>query len=690
MPFLPAQLPARKVIVIALIAGAYFLAGTIGLRFASVHVSASPVWAPAGMAIALLLLFGTSNWPAIFVGAFLVNLATVGLPLMAASIAVGNTLEALLGAWLLQRFAHGVYAFESPPDILKSAFLAGFLSPMVSATVGVTSLMVAQNVLPEEFVVIWLTWWMGDATGILIVTPAILLWAQHPCIEWKRRQRLELGLLLLVLVVTCAIIFGPLMNTGHKYPLQFLLVPILIWAAFRFGPRETATLTVLMAGWATFGTVNGRGPFASESANEALLLGQAFLAVNSIMPLALAAAVQEGKDAEARFLDTAERLVTKRTQELLHTQARLRTMAQTLTLTEQRERKRMAGELHDYLAQLLVLGKMKLSNVHAQIHNLGGPAATLFQEIDNTFSKALEYTRTLMAELSPPVLHELGLPTALQWLADQMKKDRLTVEVRLGTSHLPLPESQALLLFHSVRELLLNVAKHAGTHYALLTLDVEDHVLRIGVEDRGKGFNTNRLEPTQPGHQFGLFSVKERMEELGGWLRVESAPGQGTTVTLGLPFMSDVCAPETPEDETQVSMPVAKAAGVRRVLLVDDHAMVRQGLRAILDHYPDLLIVGEAADGREAVSIATKRAPDVIIMDINMPRMDGIEATKRIKQEHPGTVIIAVSVNDTPHLRDSMQKAGASAFVSKEEAGERLYETIISTAPTRTDEPSAT
>src|SRR5690242_12930377 len=135
------------------------------------------------------------------------------------------------------------------------------------------------------------------------------------------------------------------------------------------------------------------------------------------MALALAGAVQQSKDAEARFLDTAERLVHKRTQELLHTQARMRTMAQTLTLTEQRERKRMASELHDYLAQLLVLGKMKLSNIHGQI---GGPAAALFHEIDQTFSKALDYTRTLIAELSPPVLHELGLPAALQWLADQM------------------------------------------------------------------------------------------------------------------------------------------------------------------------------------------------------------------------------------------------------------------------------
>ena len=690
MPFLTYSHPAGKLIALVLITCAYFLAGKIGLGFASVHVSASPVWVPAGMAVALLLMFGTSIWPAILAGAFLVNVTTTGGVLTSASIAVGNTLEGILAAWLLQKFAHGVHAFESPPDILKSALLAGLLSPIVSATIGVTSLVLGQNALLDEYPIIWLTWWLGDGTGMLIVTPAILLWAKHPRIEWNSRERVELGLLFLVLLVTCEVIFGPLINTTHKYPLQFLLVPILIWAAFHFGPRETATLTVLMAGWATWGTINGRGPFASESENEALLLGQAFLGVNTVMALALAAAMQESKDAETRFHATAERLVNTRTQELLHTQVRLRTMAQTLTLTEQRERKRMAGELHDYLAQLLVLGKMKLSDMQAQIKSLGGPVAAMFQEIDQTLTKALDYTRTLMAELSPPMLHELGLPTALKWLADQMKKHRLTVDVRLGASELPLTENQAILLFHSVRELLINATKHAGTNKATLTLDVADHMLRIAVQDQGEGFNTDSLELKQPGQQFGLFSIKERMEELGGWLRVESAPGKGTTVTLGLPLTSAVSSQDVSGTEGHVHPPAPKAAGVRRVLLVDDHAMVRQGLRAILDHYPDLFIIGEAADGREAVSISRKRAPDVIIMDINMPRMDGIEATKLIKKERPETVIIAVSVNDTPQVRESMQKAGASAFVSKEEAGERLYETIMAMASTSTHGPLPT
>jgi len=687
---LPYHHPAVKVMAWVVIVCAYFLAGKLSLGFASIHVSASPVWLPAGMAVAIFLLLGFSIWPAIFAGAFLVNVTTAGGMFTSASIAVGNTIEGMLGAWLVQRFAHGVHAFESPPDILKSALLAGLLSPTVSATIGITSLTIGHYALPNEFAIIWLTWWMGDATGILIVTPAILLWAQRPRIEWTSRERLELGLLLFVLLVTCEAIFGPFIRTEHKYPLQFMLVPILIYAAFRFGPRETATLTVLLAGWATWGTINGRGPFTTDSENEALLLGQAFLAVTTVMALALAAAVQERKDAEIRFQDTAERLVNKRTAELLHTQARLRTMAQTLTLTEQRERKRMATELHDYLAQLLVLGKMKLSQTHAQIRNIGGPVASVFEEIDQTLDKALDYTRTLIAELSPPVLHEFGLPMALQWLADQMKKHRLTVEVRLGTSELPLTENQAILLFHSARELLINAAKHAGTNKATLTLLVAENMLTIAVQDQGKGFKTDGLEPHQPGQHFGLFSIKERMEELGGWLRVESTPGRGTTVTLGLPFTStaasstDTSDADTSGNEPHVHPPPSKAAGVRRVLLVDDHAMVRQGLRAVLDAHPDLFIIGEAADGREAVSIAKKRTPDVIVMDINMPRMDGIEATRRIKKDQPGMVIIAVSVNDTPDLRESLQRAGASAFVSKAEAGERLYETIMAMGPLAT------
>ena len=121
-----------------------------------------------------------------------------------------------------------------------------------------------------------------------------------------------------------------------------------------------------------------------------------------------------------------------------------------------------------------------------------------------------------------------------------------------------------------------------------------------------------------------------------------------------------------------------------RILIADDHGVVRKGLRLQLELHKEFEVVGEAGDGREAVAMADELSPDIIIMDINMPRMDGIEATKQIKKAQPGMVIIAVSVNDTPQVRELMQKAGASAFVSKNEAGERLYETIMAIEPLAT------
>ena len=116
-----------------------------------------------------------------------------------------------------------------------------------------------------------------------------------------------------------------------------------------------------------------------------------------------------------------------------------------------------------------------------------------------------------------------------------------------------------------------------------------------------------------------------------------------------------------------------------RVLLVDDHAMVRQGLRSVLDSYEDLEVIGEAGDGEAAISLAATLQPDVVVMDINMPRVDGIEATRRIMSTHPDIVIIGLSVQNERHIEEAMLNAGAAVFVTKERAAVQLYEAIVST-----------
>src|ERR687888_2762079 len=126
--------------LIGILAVIYFVAGKLGLMLASLHASASPVWPPAGIALAALLLLGYRAWPAIFVGAFLVNMTTAGNVATSLVIATGNTLEGLVGAWLVNRFAGGTNVFRRSQDIFKFMGLAAGLSTMLSATLGVTSL----------------------------------------------------------------------------------------------------------------------------------------------------------------------------------------------------------------------------------------------------------------------------------------------------------------------------------------------------------------------------------------------------------------------------------------------------------------------------------------------------------------------------------------------------------------------
>ncbi|HMU54122.1 MAG TPA: response regulator [Nitrospira sp.] len=402
--------------------------------------------------------------------------------------------------------------------------------------------------------------------------------------------------------------------------------------------------------------------------------------------------LEQRKRAEEALLQLnseLEQRVEERTRDIVASHNRLQALASELTLAEQRERKRLAAELHDYLAQMLALGRMKVAQLRSKL-SAGGRIEPLVTEIDDLFKKAAEYTRSLMAKLSPPVLDELGLPAALTWLASEMPLHGLKVDVRLGTDKVALPDDQSVLLFQSVRELLLNVAKHAGTDCATVSLEVEDAGrLRIEVQDQGRGFNPAVPESKPAGSHFGLFSVRERMQAMGGWFNITSAPGVGTTATLSLPLpaVSETkqADAELQTEDTSPLVPDRPTNGDAhriRVLLVDDHVMVRRGLKVILEDFPDLAVIGEAGDGREALEKVTELAPDLVLMDINMPWMDGIEATRRIKQTRPETPIIALSIDNQPHTRDAITAAGATTFVSKDAEAEYLHGVILAAART--------
>lgn len=406
--------------------------------------------------------------------------------------------------------------------------------------------------------------------------------------------------------------------------------------------------------------------------------------------------ITERKQAEAQRVEWTkelERRIAERTKELVRTHDRLRGLAQELTLAEQRERQRIASELHDYLAQMLVVTRLKISQANQMI--TPDPTCAILRDSDELLDQCLTYTRTLVAELMPPTLSQFGLAGGLRWLGETMAQQGLDVDVTVPAVTPPMSEDMTRIFYQCVRELLFNVLKHAGIRRASVAMwEKPPGRLQITVQDEGNGCDPAVVLDKKTG-TFGLFSIRERMEAIDGWMEMESKPGAGTKVTLGVMLGSPVAGrieKGVPGDEMRSreeaesiagspSTPRVEAVQVHqqspiRVLLVDDHAMVRQGLRSVLDGYADLSIIAEAGDGEEAVTLAGLLKPDLIVMDVNLPRLDGIEATKRIRREHPGTAVVGLSVNQAEHVARAMRDAGAAAFLTKESAADQLYETI--------------
>src|SRR6266480_702751 len=294
--------------VIGIVTIVYFIAGKLGLSLAFLYASASPVWPPAGIALAVLLVLGYRAWPAIFVGAFLVNATTAGNVASSLAIAAGNTLEAVCGAWLVNRFAGGTSVFDRPQGVFKFA-VAAAVSTIISPFFGVTSLALGGFADWANYGAIWLTWWLGDTTGDLLIAPLIILWSIASKRRWNRRDAVEVGILLLLLCVLSEAVFGGWLTiSARNYPIGLISGPIVIWMAFRFTQRETATGIFILSAIAIWGTLHGFGPFVGEAQNQSLLALQSWTAVLTISAMALSAGMAERGRAEEALRESEARM----------------------------------------------------------------------------------------------------------------------------------------------------------------------------------------------------------------------------------------------------------------------------------------------------------------------------------------------------------------------------------------------
>ncbi|MFH5804227.1 CheR family methyltransferase [Alienimonas sp. DA493] len=377
-----------------------------------------------------------------------------------------------------------------------------------------------------------------------------------------------------------------------------------------------------------------------------------------------------------------ERRVAERTDQL-------RRLAAKLTAAEQEERRRIAYTLHDHFQQLLVGIKM-----WAELAREGGAdGEEALERLAPLVDEAIDASRTLAVDLCPPVLYDRGLAEALQWLGRTFgDQHRFAVAVSVPEESdraerdrvAEMPRQVEAFLFQSARELLLNALKHSGGQSAAVALARPGGGLTLTVRDRGRGCEPEELLEGGPAPQavggFGLASIRERVELLGGTMTVRSAPGDGMAVTIALPAEElerldrdraddgvDAAriAADLPRDPAAVAREAAPPSDAVRALLVDDHRVVRSGLASLLALRGGVEIVGEASDGLEAVERAKELRPDVVVMDVSLPKLGGVEATARIVREVPGVRVVGLSMHSEAAVGEAMRAAGAERFLNK-------------------------
>lgn len=376
-----------------------------------------------------------------------------------------------------------------------------------------------------------------------------------------------------------------------------------------------------------------------------------------------------------------ESALRERTAELEGQTHRLREIAADLTVAEQHAREELSKTLHDGLQQILFSSRLKLARLKKRLVDLQSPDEDLLDRACRDLDEAIAAARSLAIELFPPGLHNDGLAAGLEWLSASMRdKYGLRVDLTADPAANPDRRDVRTLIFESVRELLFNVVKHAGVDRVTVSLSrTADGAIQIVVADRGRGFDAaSVLAPTQT-HRLGLglYSVRERLTLLGGRLDIDSAPGQGTTFTIVAPPGTQARPLGAGGRNVRGTTSRGTESRVLTILIADDHALVRDGLRELFADRPELQVVGEAANGHEALAQAHALRPDVIVMDVSMPHMDGVEATRRIRAELPFIRVYGLSTEERTDRLHAIEDAGAVGYFTKGDDSQRLLDRLL-------------
>jgi signal transduction histidine kinase/CheY-like chemotaxis protein len=643
----------------------YFLAGRLGLLHPITHSHVTLLWAPTGIALAAVLLFGLRAVPGILVGAFLVNFTVGGPPTVAAGIALGNTAEAVVGAWLLRRAGFRT-SLERVRDVLLLLGLGAVASPALSAAIGVASL-AGSGQIPADREALNLVsyWWLGDAMGALLVTPVLLTWAEAPRPWTFRRERLlEVAVFVAGFLVVSDLTLGTwLKNPILHPPLAFTLFPFLVWAAVRFGARGAAAATLLAAAISIWATLEGRAPFARGTLEERLMFHHTYMALAAVTSLLLAAVFAEARSANA----AKDRFLASLSHELRTPLAPVLAVVSALGENERvplelrrpldlvRRNVELEARLIDDLLDLTRIGRGKLE-LHPEVTD----ARTV-----------IEHTIEICCERDPTA-------ASLRIVKELAAEDH-----RIWAD----PSRLTQVLWN----LLSNAVKFTppGGTVTVRTWDAADRLL-VQISDTGVGIDPARLprvfdafeqgRTRSPrgvgGLGLGLAISKAIVELHGGRLTAESAGrGSGATFTVSLP----ASLPRVDSDSGEIEVagepyvPPQPAGETRRILLVEDHADTAEAMTELLSLMGyQVTTTGSVA---EALAAADAERFDLLLSDLGLPDGSGLDLMRQLGRRDglPGIAVSGYGMEED--VRESLQ-AGFRQHLTKPVTLQRLQAAI--------------
>ena len=713
----------RRIQTVLIVAVVYYATAKLGQYLAIPPGFITPVYAPSGIAVATLLLLGFWAWPGLALGAIVAATwplwVNTGQPDMAIAsglgITVGSVLQAIAGAYLIQRFIGRSTLFENAQNVFKFTVIE-LLSCTISPTFGSTTMYFCGFIPAADYGNSWLTFWLGDGIGALIVAPLILVWAARlqPDPDFPAR-RTDYGVqkVMEVLLWTLLVAGVGLVAFGLNYPIEYLLVPLLVWAAFRFGQRFTTIAILWVAALAIVGAIQGTSSFNRSTLNESLLLLQAFVGAIAVTSMVLSAAVIERERAEARLKQANAALESSN--EILEAKVE----ARTAELRKSKEKAEIASQAKsEFLANMSHELRTPLNGIlgYTQILQRTEPLSDRGHKGLDIIHQCGEHLLTLIndvldlakieaqkMELFPTDFH---LPAMLQGVVEicRIRAEQKGIEFHYE------PDPNLPLGIHGddkrLRQILINLlgnavkftdSGHVTFRVKLLPAAASSptdpnapslHRLYFEVEDTGIGMapeflerlflpfeqNSETARKTE-GTGLGLAITQKIVQLMGSQVVVQSALGQGScfTVELTLAEAREWAYTAAVSHHRHIEGIVGPS---RHILVVDDKWENRSVLVNLLT--PLGFQITEADNGATGWEAVMQQRPDLIITDLMMPVMDGFALIQKVTQDETLKDIPLIASSASVFERDQYRSfdAGATDFLSKPVETEQLFDLL--------------